>query len=112
VIDVVKLMADKVRPGGRVVIETVNPMSLFTYAHAFWVDPDHVRPVHPRFLSFVFKEAGFGKVECIDRSPVPVDESLELLPGDDELSKRMNVNLERINALLFGPQDYAVVATR
>jgi len=112
VIDVVRLLADKVRPGGRVVIETVNPMSLFTYAHAFWVDPDHVRPVHPRFLTFLFTEAGFGKVECLDRSPVPIDESLELLPGDDEMTKRVNVNLERINALLFGPQDYAIVATR
>ena len=112
VIDVVRLMADKVRPGGRVVVETVNPTSLFTYAHAFWVDPDHVRPVHPRFLAFLFTEAGFGKVETVDRSPVPVDESLELLPGDDELSKRVNANLERINSLLFGPQDYAIVATR
>jgi O-antigen chain-terminating methyltransferase len=112
VIDVVRIAADKVRPGGRVVIETVNPTSLYTYAHAFWVDPDHVRPVHPTFLAFLFSEAGFARVERVDRSPVPADESLELLPGDDELAKRMNANLERINALLFAPQDYAIVATR
>ena len=112
VLDVVKLMADKVRRGGRVVVETVNPTSLSTYANAFWVDPDHVRPVHPTFLGFLFAEAGFANVERVDRSPVPVDESLELFPGDDELTKRLNVNFERINALLFGPQDYAIVATR
>ena len=47
VIDVVRLAAEKVRPGGRVVVETVNPTSLYTYAHAFWVDPDHVRPGAP-----------------------------------------------------------------
>ena len=35
VIDVVRLAAEKVRPGGRVVVETVNPTSLYTYAHAF-----------------------------------------------------------------------------
>jgi 2-polyprenyl-3-methyl-5-hydroxy-6-metoxy-1,4-benzoquinol methylase len=112
VIDVVRLAAEKVRPGGTVVMETVNPMSLYTYAHAFWVDPDHVRPVHPNYLRFLFAEAGFASVERVDRSPVPEDESLELLPGDDELSKRLNANFERVNALLYGPQDYAIVATR
>jgi 2-polyprenyl-3-methyl-5-hydroxy-6-metoxy-1,4-benzoquinol methylase len=112
VIDVVRLAAEAVRPGGRVVVETVNPMSLYTYAHAFWVDPDHVRPVHPNYLGFLFAEAGFAKVERVDRSPVPADETLELMPGDDELSKRLNANFDRINALLFGPQDYAIVATR
>ncbi len=112
VIDVVRLAADKVRPGGRVVVETVNPTSLYVYAHAFWVDPDHVRPVHPNYLGFLFAEAGFAKVERVDRSPVPADESLEPIPGDNELSKRLNANFDRINGLLFGPQDYAIVATR
>ena len=112
VIDVVRIMADKIRPGGRAVVETVNPTSLYTYAHALWVDPDHVRPVHPNYLRFLFAEAGFAEVERVDRSPVPSDESLELLPGDDELVKRLNANFDRINALLFGPQDYAIVATR
>ena len=112
VIDVVRLAAEKVRPGGRVVVETVNPMSLYTYAHAFWVDPDHTRPVHPNYLGFLFAEAGFASVERVDRSPVPADESLELMPGDDELSKRLNANFDRINALVFAPQDYAIVATR
>lgn len=112
VIDVVRLAGEIVRPGGRVVIETVNPTSLYTYAHALWVDPDHVRPVHPSYLGFLFGEAGFASVERVDRSPVPTDETLELLPGDDEVSKRLNANFERINGLLFGPQDYAIVATR
>jgi 2-polyprenyl-3-methyl-5-hydroxy-6-metoxy-1,4-benzoquinol methylase len=112
VIDVVRLASEKVRRGGRVVVETVNPTSLYTYAHAFWMDPDHVRPVHPNYLRFLFAEAGFATVEQVDRSPVPADESLELMPGDDEASKRLNANFERINSLLFGPQDYAVVATR
>jgi 2-polyprenyl-3-methyl-5-hydroxy-6-metoxy-1,4-benzoquinol methylase len=112
VVDVVRVAADKVRRGGRVLVETVNPTSLFTYAHALWVDPDHVRPVHPNFLEFLFGEAGFANVERIDRSPVAADESLELLPGEDETTKRLNANFERLNGLLFGPQDYAVLATR
>ncbi len=112
VIDVVRLAGEVVRPGGRVIIETVNPTSLYTYAHALWVDPDHVRPVHPSYLGFLFGEAGFERVERVDRSPVPAEETLEMLPGDDDVSKRLNANFERINGLLFGPQDYAIVATR
>jgi SAM-dependent methyltransferase len=112
IVDVVKIAADKLRRGGRLVMETINPGSMFAYAHALWVDPDHVRPVHPDFLAFLCREAGFAEVERIDRSPVPTNESLELLPGDDEATKRLNVNFERINALLFAPQDYAIVATR
>lgn len=109
VIDVVRLAAEKVRSGGRVVFETVNPTSLSTYANAFWVDPDHVRPVHPAFLAFLFREAGFAAVERIDRSVLPPNERLQPAPGADPA---VVANFARIDALLFGPQDYAIVATR
>lgn len=112
VIDVVHLASEKLRHGGKLYVETVNPTSLYTYAHAFWVDPDHVRPVHPAFLEFLLNEAGFTDLYRQDRSPVPPDEALELLPGDDELTKRLNANFERVNALLFAPQDYAYFAVR
>jgi len=112
VIDFVELAADKLRPGGKVVLETVNPASLYTYAHAFWVDPDHVRPVHPRFLEFLFREAGFARIAIEYRSPVADIERLVALPGDDAQTALINENFERIGALLFGAQDYAVIATR
>jgi len=112
VIDVIKIASEKVRPGGKVIVETVNPGSLYTYAHAFWLDPDHVRPVHPGFLEFLFAEAGFRELRRHYRSPVPDDEVLELLPGDDSRTKQLNANFERINSLLFGAQDYAIIATR
>lgn len=112
VIDVVRIAADKVRPGGKVVIETVNPESLYVYGHALWADPDHVRPIHPAFLRFLFAEAGFRSVERVDRSPVTPQEQLERLPGEDDLTKRLNENFQRVNEILFGHQDYALVAVR
>ena len=63
VLDVVKLASEKLRPGGMFVAETVNPTSLSTYARAFWVDPDHVRPIHPAFMDFLLKQAGFTQYE-------------------------------------------------
>jgi 2-polyprenyl-3-methyl-5-hydroxy-6-metoxy-1,4-benzoquinol methylase len=112
VIDFVALAADKLRPGGKVVLETVNPASLYTYARAFWVDPDHVRPVHPNFLEFLFREAEFSKLAIEYRSPVAESERLVPLPGDDPQTQVINENFDRIGALLFGDQDYAVIATR
>ena len=112
VIDFVALAAEKLRPGGKVVLETVNPASLYTYARAFWVDPDHVRPVHPNFLEFLFREAEFAKLAIEYRSPVAESERLVPLPGDDPQTRVLNENFERIGALLFGDQDYAVIATR
>jgi 2-polyprenyl-3-methyl-5-hydroxy-6-metoxy-1,4-benzoquinol methylase len=112
VLDFVALAAEKVRPGGKVVLETVNPASLYTYARAFWVDPDHVRPVHPSFLEFLFREAEFARFSIEYRSPVSEAEALVPLAGDDPQTLAVNENFQRINALLFGAQDYAVIATR
>jgi len=112
VIDFVELAADKLRPGGKVVIETVNPASLYTYARAFWVDPDHVRPVHPGFLEFLFREAEFARIAIEFRSPVAESERLVDVPGDTPQTALINENFQRIAALLFGAQDYALIATR
>ena len=40
------------QPGGTLVLETPNPCSLFIYTHAFYIDPSHQRPVHPRRWRF------------------------------------------------------------
>jgi 2-polyprenyl-3-methyl-5-hydroxy-6-metoxy-1,4-benzoquinol methylase len=112
VIDIVKLASEKVRPGGKVIVETVNPSSLASHADAPSVDLEPARPVHPSVLEFLFTEAGFRDFRRVDRSPVPEDETLELLPGDDEIAKRLNANFERLNSTLFGARAYALIATR
>ena len=106
-VDLVALAADRVREGGKVVIETVNPQSLYVYAHAFYIDPTHVRPVHPAWLMFLFREAGFAEVAIEWRSPPPPDDTLQ--PVGDAAH---DANVDRLNQLLFAAQDYAVIATR
>lgn len=106
-VDLVALTADRVRRGGKVVIETVNPQSLYVYAHAFYLDPTHVRPVHPAWLSFLFEQAGFAEVAIDWRSPPPEADALQ--PVGDEAH---DANVARLNQLLFAAQDYAVIATR
>jgi SAM-dependent methyltransferase len=111
-IDFARSVARVVRPGGLVVIDSPNPSSFYVYAHAFYLDPTHTRPVHPLFFMFLFDRAGFEKVELEWRSPPPDAASLEPVPGDDALARAVNENIARLNAVLYGPQDFAIIARR
>lgn len=101
--DLVLLAATKLRPLGTLAVETVNPESLYVYAHAFYLDPTHSTPVHPLYMRFLCEQAGFSFVDVELASPVPDGERL---PADGgELAAR-------VNALLFAPQDYLLLARR
>lgn len=105
-VEMVALAAEKLRPGGTAVVETVNPQSLYVYAHSFYLDPTHRTPVHPAYLHFLFQEAGFSKVDLEWRSPCPPGDRLS---GDGPGTQ---ADTDRLNELLFAPQDYAIIATR
>ncbi len=109
VIDLVATARDKVRDGGLLVMETVNPGSLYTFAHAFYLDPTHRQPVHPAYLDFLVRQSGWSNVRIEWRSPVSERERLAPDPG---ASAAAAANIERLNKLLFGPQDYALVASK
>jgi SAM-dependent methyltransferase len=103
------------RPGGLLVLETVNPSSALGFLDVFIRDLTHERPLHPDTLRFLAAAAGFSEVRIEMRSPVPDDVRLHLLPGGGlppPVVKALNENVERLNALLFAPVDYALVARR
>jgi O-antigen chain-terminating methyltransferase len=108
-IELVATAYDKLRSGGRIVIETVNPQSLYIFARSFYVDPTHATPVHPAYLQFLVHEAGFREYAIDWRSPPPETDVLTVPVNGDAEAKE---NIERLNRLLFGPQDYALTATR
>jgi SAM-dependent methyltransferase len=112
--EVVRLAAEKLRPGGRIVVETLNPQSLYIFARAFYADPTHDTPVHPAYLEFLLRQAGFSEIGIQWRSAPPSDEPLQPITaeGDPELLDQVNANIQRVNAILFGPQDYAILAVR
>jgi 2-polyprenyl-3-methyl-5-hydroxy-6-metoxy-1,4-benzoquinol methylase len=56
--------------GGRVILETVNPLSPFAMSH-FWLDETHVRPVNAYWLEFCLAEQGFTEIKTVYQSPVP-----------------------------------------
>lgn len=109
-LDVIALAYEKLKPGGRIIVETVNPQSLYNYAHAFFIDPTHTRPVHPAYLAFAFEQAGFSEVKWQWRNSPPADDVLELETKEEDTP--YNRNVARLNTLLFDAMDYALIVTK
>ena len=112
-----ELAADALAPGGRLVVETLNPQSLYVFAAAFYVDLGHLRPLHPLTLRFLAEKSGFSDVRVEYQFPAPDDvRPLEVRtvgdPKVDEALGVVNENFARFDRVVFGPQDYAIVATR
>jgi len=96
------------REDGRIVLETVNPESVVAFV-AFYRDLTHQKPLHPETLEFMLLAVGFREVTI--RYASPVSERARLLSVTDG-SDTLNQNFEKLNALLFGDQDYAVIGTK
>jgi SAM-dependent methyltransferase len=103
----------KTSKGAVLIAETINPESLPVLMRWYWLDPTHVRLVHPETLQFQFEQAGFAVKTVQFRRPVPVDEqlpSLELPNLSPEQLSAYNDAVKGLNARLFAPLDYFVVA--
>jgi len=114
----VRLAWRALAPGGALILETPNPLSLVVAARNFWRDPTHRRPIHPDTLAFLFDEAGFEPVERLELRPFGDEErlpelNLEELPADQRvLAEGVNEMRDYLDALLFGFQDYAIVGKK
>lgn len=103
------------RPGGLLVLETVNPRSVMGFLEVYNRDLTHERPLHPDTLSFLSAAAGFTEVRVELRSPVEPAAQLQPVPGDglpEPAARALNENIARLNGLLFGPLEYALIAQR
>jgi O-antigen chain-terminating methyltransferase len=102
IVRLLELAAVKLRPGGLLVAETINPLSPLAL-RSYFADLTHAQPLVPETLVLLAEQAGFREVETrflnepAERLAVPDD---PLIAG----------NVRRLNELLFGPLDYAIVA--
>jgi len=101
-----ELAATRLKPGGVMLLETINPHCLEALKFYF-ADPTHRTLVYPELMTWFLRRQGFQQVEVTRlhpvederRLPAPADQALEPLVG-------------RLNEILFGPQDYYVVARK
>lgn len=114
--DLIDLLSRKLRPGARLVLETLNPECLQVLYRWYWLDPTHQRLVHPELLGLLLKSTGFTAVERTDLPPPagyaripPLPSSDEALPGRRQEFDRA---IDHLNQLLFSSTDYFVSAVR
>lgn len=110
-LELLELAATRLRAGGLLIAETPNPASLVVLSSSSAHDATQPRLLHPSVLAFLCERAGFGTVEIRYFAP-SLDDALPLVTGDDapQWVDQINASLTRLNDVLFGPQEYAVVA--
>jgi hypothetical protein len=97
-------------------LETINPLSLGALRHYF-ADLTHAQPLVPQTLELLARQSGFERTELRYLNEPPPAERLQsvVLPPEaafDAARSALDANVQRLNEVVFGPQDYALLATR
>lgn len=111
-LEFIHLAASRLRPGGIFVAETPNPASLIVLGNSYILDPTHVRPLHPSLLAFLCENAGFRDVRLNFYSPAEGYHLPAVDAGSSDLADAVDRGFRHLDNVLFGPQEYTVVATR
>lgn len=109
-----KESARVLKAGARIVIVTINPTSIFSLANNFFLDPTHVRPLPPGTVKFLAEEAGFRDLDVQYYAPFGADYSLlpVVVENETEWQKALRINFERLNHLVLGYQEYALIGLK
>ena len=116
-IKMLSLCYQKLIYGGYILAETVNPLSFFSSVN-FYIDMSHKKPIHPETLKFLLGSSGFREIETRFFSPVPDDIRLKKIDAEgagEKDRKRIEVynhNIDMLNAILYGAQDYAAIGKK
>jgi SAM-dependent methyltransferase len=86
-------------PGGVAIFESPNCKNLIVGACNFHIDPTHRNPVFPETAEMMLASQGFEKIQIEYLSPVPDVK----FSGD-------TAELAVIKDLLYGPQDFGIIA--
>lgn len=104
---------DRLEDGGVLIIETPNPMSLAIFTHAFYIDPSHNKPIHPLTLQYLLYKAGFKKADILFTENSKLNEQIPNLNGlNIENLQEFNESMNKVTKLLYGSQDYAIIAIK
>lgn len=103
----------KLKKGKNLILETPNPTCVSTFTNSFYMDPSHVKPVHPKAIEYLLKKAGFSRVQVIYTESSRTGYRLPLLNASNTANlAEFNNGINLLSDLIFGSQDYAVIATK
>ena len=72
-----------------------------------------MKPVHPKAIEYLLKKAGFSRVQVIYTESSRTGYRLPLLNASNTANlAEFNNGINLLSDLIFGSQDYAVIATK
>lgn len=90
------------RPNGLAIFETPNPENIVVGSCNFYIDPTHIKPIHPETLKFLLDARGFSRLETVKLHPLEYF-SYDYRPDDLGSKIAFRFNME---------QDYSIVAVK
>lgn len=113
VLELCKTAYQKLTPGAYLILETPNPMSLAVFANSFYMDPSHVKPVHPLTLKYLVEKMGFSEVSLLFTEGSKMPYQIPALAAEHmENLTDFNNSMQSVEQMLFGSQDYALIAKK
>jgi O-antigen chain-terminating methyltransferase len=99
------------RKNAPLVLETINPLSLFALSNIFFLDVTHQKPLHPEFMRYLLESTGFSGVE-IRYSDELNKEKLEEINSGEPIARVFNSNVDKLNKILYSSPVYAVIGKK
>lgn len=105
-----------VKKGGIIIMETPNPCNLQVGASSFYLDPTHVRQLHPEFVRFLTEQSGFNRIEVVYPEQNNAEEWWNSLAQEETTDIQESVCfqavLNELRRTIWSSADYAIVAKK
>ncbi len=99
------------KKSGILLLETINPLSVFAMTNIYYLDVTHKQPLHPEFMRYLLGTYGFERIE-IKFSDPPAELQLDEIPEENEIAVQFNSNRDKLNKILFSSPDYAILGKK
>lgn len=109
--DVVRESFRVLKPGGPIVLETINPLSIFALSNIYFLDVTHQKPLHPEYMRYLLESSGFSDVKIIYADELTEERLVEISP-ENRMAKEFNTNVDKLNKILFSSPVYAVTGSK
>lgn len=96
---------------GVIVLETVNPISVFALTNIYFLDITHQKPLHPEFMRYLFRAYGLSDIEILYSESLQ-EHFLEEISVENDIARQFNSNVDKLNKILFSSPDYAVIGRK
>jgi 2-polyprenyl-3-methyl-5-hydroxy-6-metoxy-1,4-benzoquinol methylase len=119
IVELLKLSQSKLKPDGKMIIETINPLSIYALVDFYFKDLYHVQPIHPQTLSYLLEMAGFRNIDLKFNSKAQNDKLFSKVPdtntypdGVRNYLEIINSNFTKLDDLMFGYMDFYAVGVK